>query len=90
MKTFFADGKIPEAMSLITYLEEEFDEQTGLRINLPENFRLDALLFDENSQLFRPFPGFRAKVQLVCQCVEAFWNLMKLAGQIRLNFFFTV
>ena len=52
-------------MALITYLEEEFDEQTGLRIHLPENFRLDALLFDENSQLFRPMPGFRSKVQLV-------------------------
>ena len=57
--------QIAEALSLITYLEEEFDEHTGLRIHLPENFRMDLILFDENSQLFRPMPGFRGKLQLV-------------------------
>ncbi|OWA53980.1 CCR4-NOT transcription complex subunit 10 [Hypsibius exemplaris] len=64
IELYLVQHKIPEALAVITYLEEEFDEQTGLRIHLPEDLRLEALLFDENSQLFRPLPGFRGKLQL--------------------------
>ncbi|XP_055347078.1 CCR4-NOT transcription complex subunit 10-like [Paramacrobiotus metropolitanus] len=67
--------QVNEALQVISYLEDDFDEATGLRIKLPDNYHTDSLLFDENCQLFRPAITFKAKLQLYkLRVVNMLWN----------------
>ena len=77
-------------MQVISYLEEEFDEQTGVRIQLPEHFRSDTLLFDENSQLIRPMPAFKSKLQLVKHSESFTYICCLICVQMIFTFYFAV